>query len=182
MFSDLLGPGLKMSLLLQLEKGNLPRWCLIMVSSKLRALFLNFLIFVSFCFKLLFRWFIHVHLFFRNVISMDEYASYFDNIDPLAPYKKLMFRQDGHKELRSREDVLSQRVQAAFIVSDPVDWSRDIQVSPASHIFIFRCDTYLIKSFKHTWHIVINKAKWTFVFLYHWLHDYVEKKTKENTF
>ncbi|KAG7627460.1 putative HAD-superfamily hydrolase, subfamily IIA, HAD superfamily [Arabidopsis thaliana] len=65
---------------------------------------------------------------FKNVISMDEYASYFDNIDPLAPYKKLMFRQDGHKELRSREDVLSQRVQAAFIVSDPVDWSRDIQV------------------------------------------------------
>lgn len=60
---------------------------------------------------------------------MDEYASYFDNIDPLAPYKKSMIGQDGHKELRSRETVLSQRVQAAFIVSDPVDWSRDIQVS-----------------------------------------------------
>ncbi|XP_010496797.1 PREDICTED: uncharacterized protein YKR070W isoform X1 [Camelina sativa] len=65
---------------------------------------------------------------FKNVVSMDEYASYFDNIDPLEPYKKSMVGQDGHKELRSRENVLSQRVQAAFIVSDPVDWSRDIQV------------------------------------------------------
>lgn len=63
---------------------------------------------------------------------MDEYASYFDNIDPLAPYKKLMIGQDCHKELRARENVLSQRVQAAFVVSDPVDWSRDIQVSHSS--------------------------------------------------
>ncbi|CAN8255009.1 unnamed protein product [Cochlearia groenlandica] len=65
---------------------------------------------------------------FKNVISLDEYASYFDNIDPLASYKKWMPGQDGHKETRSRENVLSNRVQAAFIVSDPVDWSRDIQV------------------------------------------------------
>ncbi|KFK33946.1 hypothetical protein AALP_AA5G082300 [Arabis alpina] len=65
---------------------------------------------------------------FKNVISMDEYASCFDHIDPLAPYKKWMIGEDGHKEPRSRENVLSQRVHAAFIVSDPVDWSRDIQV------------------------------------------------------
>ncbi|KAL1203248.1 hypothetical protein V5N11_005489 [Cardamine amara subsp. amara] len=65
---------------------------------------------------------------FKNVISLDEYASYFDNIDPLAPYKKWMTGQDGNNEPRSRENVLSHRVQAAFIVSDPVDWSRDIQV------------------------------------------------------
>ncbi|CAH2065318.1 unnamed protein product [Thlaspi arvense] len=61
---------------------------------------------------------------FKNVISLDEYASYFDNIDPLAPYKKWITGQ----ETRSRANVPSERVQAAFIVSDPVDWSRDIQV------------------------------------------------------
>ncbi|KAL0847211.1 hypothetical protein Bca101_020457 [Brassica carinata] len=66
---------------------------------------------------------------FKNVISLDEYASYFDNIDPLGPYKKWMTGQDVHKKTnRSRESVVSERVQAAFIVSDPVDWSRDIQV------------------------------------------------------
>jgi hypothetical protein len=69
---------------------------------------------------------------FRNVISIDEYASCFENIDPLAPYKKWTtnaaknpkFDQSG-----PRIDVFSERVQAAFIVSDPVDWSRDIQVT-----------------------------------------------------
>lgn len=67
---------------------------------------------------------------FRNVISLDEYASYFDNIDPLAPYKKWITGQDVAKETTagSRANVVSERVQAAFIVSDPVDWSRDIQV------------------------------------------------------
>ncbi|CAG7870012.1 unnamed protein product [Brassica rapa] len=66
---------------------------------------------------------------FKNVVSLDEYASYFDNIDPLAPYKKWMTGQQVHKETtRSRANVVSERVQAAFIVSDPVDWSRDIQV------------------------------------------------------
>ncbi|KAF6150529.1 hypothetical protein GIB67_030330 [Kingdonia uniflora] len=67
---------------------------------------------------------------FKKVLSMDEYASYFDNIDPLAQYKiweaKTTFRED--RSLLPRYDVLSERVQAAFIVSDPVDWSRDIQV------------------------------------------------------
>lgn len=63
------------------------------------------------------------------MVSLDEYASYFDNIDPLAPYKKWMTGQQVHKETtRSRANVVSERVQAAFIVSDPVDWSRDIQV------------------------------------------------------
>uniref|UniRef100_A0A1J3DLE3 CDP-alcohol phosphatidyltransferase class-I family protein C22A12.08c n=2 Tax=Noccaea caerulescens TaxID=107243 RepID=A0A1J3DLE3_NOCCA len=65
---------------------------------------------------------------FKNVISLDEYASYFDNIDPLAPYKKWMTGQDSHKESRSKANVQSDRVHAAFVVSDPVDWSRDIQV------------------------------------------------------
>ncbi|KAJ0248300.1 Hydrolase family protein / HAD-superfamily protein [Hirschfeldia incana] len=65
---------------------------------------------------------------FKNVISLDEYASYFDNIDPLAPYKKWITGQDKETSTRSRANVVSERVQAAFIVSDPVDWSRDIQV------------------------------------------------------
>jgi len=63
MFNDFLGPVLDISLLLQLEKGNLPWWCLIMVSSKLMVLLLSFLIFVCLCFKLLFKWFKYVHVF-----------------------------------------------------------------------------------------------------------------------
>lgn len=70
---------------------------------------------------------------FRNVISIDEYATCFEHIDPLAPYKKwttkLSADQDSKfKERAPRNSVCSERVQAAFIVSDPVDWSRDIQV------------------------------------------------------
>ncbi|XP_034218746.1 uncharacterized protein YKR070W isoform X2 [Prunus dulcis] len=63
---------------------------------------------------------------FKNVLSIDEYASCFENIDPLAPYKKWTTKQV--KEVAARDLVFSQRVQAAFIVSDSVDWSRDIQV------------------------------------------------------
>ncbi|KAF5751642.1 hypothetical protein HS088_TW02G00658 [Tripterygium wilfordii] len=70
---------------------------------------------------------------FKNVLSIDEYASYFDDIDPLAQYKKWTVKvtADGNepfKEMTPRNDVCSLRVQAAFVVSDPVDWSRDIQV------------------------------------------------------
>lgn len=64
---------------------------------------------------------------FKNVISIDEYALYFDNIDPLAPYKKwgtIDFAVDRTRKC----SINSKRVQAAFIVSDSVDWSRDIQV------------------------------------------------------
>lgn len=71
---------------------------------------------------------------FRNVLSIDEYASCFDNIDPLAPYKKWPIQLVANQsstfgETASRKNVYSQRVQAVFILSDPVDWSRDIQVS-----------------------------------------------------
>ncbi|XP_057451406.1 uncharacterized protein YKR070W [Lotus japonicus] len=65
---------------------------------------------------------------FKNVLSMDEYASCFENIDPLATYKKWTTKLATTHECASRNDVLSERVRAAFIVSDPVDWSRDIQV------------------------------------------------------
>ncbi|RZC83812.1 hypothetical protein C5167_046600 [Papaver somniferum] len=64
---------------------------------------------------------------FKKVLSMDEYASYFDNIDPLAPYK-MAPNNNITSNGSPRYDVSSERVQAAFVVSDPVDWSRDIQV------------------------------------------------------
>lgn len=70
---------------------------------------------------------------FKYVLSMDEYASCFENIDPLAPYKKWTTKlaathNTNFNESVPRNDVFSKRVQAAFVVSDPVDWSRDIQV------------------------------------------------------
>ncbi|KAI3411356.1 ADH_N domain-containing protein [Psidium guajava] len=70
----------------------------------------------------------------RNVLSIDEYASYFDAIDPLAPYKRWTTKPDIYQNSTSKEmakrkiAVQTQRVQAAFIVRDSVDWSRDIQV------------------------------------------------------
>jgi hypothetical protein len=76
---------------------------------------------------------------FRNVISIDEYASCFENIDPLAPYKKWTTKLDATQNPKFDEsgpqiDVVSERVQAAFIVSDPVDWSRDIQVTDYNNL------------------------------------------------
>ncbi|GMN24490.1 hypothetical protein TIFTF001_000591 [Ficus carica] len=70
---------------------------------------------------------------FKNVLSIDDYALCFDNIDPLAPYKKWTTKQVSYQSSNTkatdlRENIRSQRVQAVFIVSDSVDWSRDIQV------------------------------------------------------
>ncbi|OWM67956.1 uncharacterized protein YKR070W [Punica granatum] len=65
---------------------------------------------------------------FRNVLSIEEYTSYFDGIDPLAPYKKWTARETHDHSKFKRGDIVSKRVQAAFVVSDSVDWSRDIQV------------------------------------------------------
>ncbi|VFQ95656.1 unnamed protein product [Cuscuta campestris] len=64
---------------------------------------------------------------FKNVLSIDEYASLFENIDPLAQYKKWADKQ-FHDKVTSRQDPCSERVQAVFVVSDSIDWSRDIQV------------------------------------------------------
>ncbi|MED6182543.1 hypothetical protein PIB30_029295 [Stylosanthes scabra] len=64
---------------------------------------------------------------FKNVLTIDEYASCFEHIDPLASYKKWTTKNVKVNESTPRNDVFSNRVQAAFIVSDPVDWSRDIQ-------------------------------------------------------
>lgn len=137
-----------MSSLLRLAKGNRPQSCLIMVSSKLFSS-VSLYISASYLYSgdcVYFAWIL------RNVISLDEYASYFDNIDPLGPYKKWMTGQDVHKKTnRSRESVVSERVQAAFIVSDPVDWSRDIQVIKCSYLLIHVVFVLLIPiSYKHT--------------------------------
>ncbi|XP_034206406.1 uncharacterized protein YKR070W-like isoform X2 [Prunus dulcis] len=68
----------------------------------------------------------------RKVLSLDEYASYFKNIDPVSQYKLWRTKQaldcSHPKESVPRYDVYSDRVSAAFVVSDPVDWGRDIQV------------------------------------------------------
>ncbi|GER51126.1 Cat eye syndrome critical region protein 5 [Striga asiatica] len=70
---------------------------------------------------------------FRNVLSIDEYALYFEHIDPLEKYKNWAKQQAGYDknssgEIDRKNDQCFQRVQAVFIVSDSVDWSRDIQV------------------------------------------------------
>ncbi|KAM7496669.1 hypothetical protein LguiA_021083 [Lonicera macranthoides] len=65
---------------------------------------------------------------FKNVLSIEEFASCFDNIDPLAQYKKWRTGEAVNQNRTFKDKVCSQRVQAAFIVSDSVDWSRDIQV------------------------------------------------------
>ncbi|KAL9171120.1 hypothetical protein ABFS82_04G188900 [Erythranthe guttata] len=70
---------------------------------------------------------------FKNVLSLDEYASYFEHIDPLGKFKNSTSQLAGCKKYSSKETDSengppSQRVEAVFIVSDSVDWSRDIQV------------------------------------------------------
>lgn len=62
------------------------------------------------------------------MVSIDDYASFFENIDPLLPYKKWTTKQVAHESVSVMEHVLSQNVKAVFIVSDSVDWSRDVQV------------------------------------------------------
>ncbi|KAI8573799.1 hypothetical protein RHMOL_Rhmol01G0303600 [Rhododendron molle] len=65
---------------------------------------------------------------FKNVLSIDDYASCFDNIDPLGHFKKWTTGNVSDQINTIRSTVCSQRVQAAFVVSDSIDWSRDIQV------------------------------------------------------
>ncbi|KAL5800156.1 hypothetical protein ACOSQ4_033040 [Xanthoceras sorbifolium] len=67
---------------------------------------------------------------FKKVLSLDEYASYFENIDPVSQYKSWTMKQISTRSCHSVPGyiVSSERVKAAFVVSDPVDWGRDIQV------------------------------------------------------
>ena len=68
----------------------------------------------------------------RKVLSIDEYASYFKDIDPLAPFKtwKVGQKTDSYMSAKVHPsyDVYSERVKGVFVVSDPVDWGRDLQV------------------------------------------------------
>ncbi|KAI9156350.1 hypothetical protein LWI28_004680 [Acer negundo] len=67
---------------------------------------------------------------FKKVLSLDEYASYFENIDPVSQYKTWKTEQVSTTSCHSVPGyiVSSERVKAAFVISDPVDWGRDIQV------------------------------------------------------
>nr|GMD38605.1 HAD-superfamily hydrolase, subfamily IIA, CECR [Ipomoea batatas] len=70
---------------------------------------------------------------FKKVLSVEEYASYFHDIDPVAQYKNWKTEPASilpkkSLDLAKRYDVFSDKVKAAFVVSDPVDWGRDIQV------------------------------------------------------
>ncbi|KAK0592790.1 hypothetical protein LWI29_025459 [Acer saccharum] len=67
---------------------------------------------------------------FKKVLSLDEYASYFENIDPVSQYKTWTTEQVSTRSCHSVPGyiVSSERVKAAFVISDPVDWGRDIQV------------------------------------------------------
>ncbi|KAK6136204.1 hypothetical protein DH2020_030036 [Rehmannia glutinosa] len=67
---------------------------------------------------------------FKKVISLDEYAAHFNNIDPVAHYKRWTTMQESKnpEKIVSSSSDYSQKVKAAFVVSDPVDWGRDIQV------------------------------------------------------
>lgn len=76
----------------------------------------------------------------RKVLSIDDYASYFNDIDPLSQYKSWGLKHSyernyNSKGLQPKYDVYSERVKGAFVVSDPVDWGRDIQVLIFSHCF-----------------------------------------------
>ncbi|KAL0402419.1 UNVERIFIED_CONTAM: hypothetical protein Slati_4271800 [Sesamum latifolium] len=70
---------------------------------------------------------------FKRVISLEEYASQFKNIDPVAQYKRWTTKQELNcsrysEKIASSHIDCSQKVKAAFCFSDPVDWGRDIQV------------------------------------------------------
>ncbi|KAK4430855.1 putative CDP-alcohol phosphatidyltransferase class-I family protein C22A12.08c [Sesamum alatum] len=70
---------------------------------------------------------------FKRVISLEAYASLFKNIDPVAQYKRWTTKQEfncsrNSEKIASSHIDCSQKVKAAFVVSDPVDWGRDIQV------------------------------------------------------
>lgn len=106
-----------------------------MVSSKVLVIFLvhiviyfechRFLDFVTFSYGLIFG--------SRKVLSLDDYASLFENIDPVSQYKtwttkRVLDRNGVSVNMVPRYTASSERVKAVFIVSDPVDWGRDIQV------------------------------------------------------
>ncbi|KAH9703420.1 Hydrolase family protein / HAD-superfamily protein [Citrus sinensis] len=67
----------------------------------------------------------------ENVLSLDEHASYFENIDPVSQYKRWTTRQISNRNSHSLPvyNISSEGVKGAFVVSDPVDWGRVIQAA-----------------------------------------------------
>jgi hypothetical protein len=68
---------------------------------------------------------------YRKVLSIDEYASYYKDIDPVAPFKTWKVGQtDSYMSTKVHPsyDVYVERVNRVFVVSDPVDWGRDLHV------------------------------------------------------
>ncbi|MCO5578442.1 hypothetical protein L7F22_032284 [Adiantum nelumboides] len=61
---------------------------------------------------------------YRSVVSMDDYVLHFKDIDPLAKFKH--WSTNTHLEKVSNTHRMKV-VDAVFVVSDPVDWGRDIQ-------------------------------------------------------
>lgn len=74
----------------------------------------------------------------RKVLSVDDYSSYFENIDPVSQYKMWTTKRESSKKSCPKKfpsyNITSDRVKAAFVVSDPVDWGRDIQVDFSNFI------------------------------------------------
>lgn len=66
---------------------------------------------------------------FCRVVHIDDYSRRFANIDPLAAHKKGLERPPGPPGgAAAREEEGEQAIGAVFVVSDPVDWGRDLQV------------------------------------------------------
>lgn len=105
--------------------------------------------------------------FRRKVLSMDEYASYFNDIDPLSQYKtwgcKKIFSQNSHYTY-----VRTDKVQAVFIVSDPVDWGRDMQVFSSKLAFLLLS---LIKKKELVTHFYFRSNFFHMLLQNHFVHD-----------
>lgn len=65
---------------------------------------------------------------YRNVVAMEEYVLHFKDIDPLAKYKHWSTIGEGERRHVQNNRSIPKPVDAVFVVSDPVDWGRDIQV------------------------------------------------------
>ncbi|CAL5344613.1 unnamed protein product [Camellia sinensis] len=68
-----------------------------------------------------------------NLSHLSPSSAYFDNIDPVSQYKIWTTEQAFNRcnismDLVPRYNVFSDRVKAAFVISDPVDWGKDILV------------------------------------------------------
>lgn len=83
------------------------------------------------------------------MLSVDEYASFFENIDPVSQYKMWTTKQAANRNSHSTRgyNVSSERVKATFVVSDPVDWGRDIQVLPHSVMDLWTVSSLCITVF-----------------------------------